>query len=367
MKILFLVSHLKSGGAERTVAYLSKYLANQDELDVSILSISDEIFYTVDPNVKLVTLGLQSGSSNPVQKVLRAIKRKQLIYKYLKDYRPDVVFCMMASATKYIMRAIKKKRRFTLITSERINPAAVTDPKLLQLKNQIFSLSDGIVFQTIRAKEFYSPEIQEKGTVIYNAVGNELVYQVPETVKRVNKISAIGRLSDQKDYPTLFRAFQTVLKSHPDFILEIFGDGPLEATLKALAEEMGISEQIVFKGACKDAILQAANSACYVMSSLFEGMPNALMEAMAVGLPCVSTDCPNGPAELITDGENGLLTEVANADQLAEAMLRMIDDRTFAEACGKKARNILQTNSVDVIAKQYMDFIVKTAQEKKRS
>ena len=166
-------------------------------------------------------------------------------------------------------------------------------------------------------------------------------------------------MTEQKDYPTLFKSFQIILQSHPDYTLEIFGDGPDGPTLEEIALKMGIKENVTFHGAQKDAILQAADARCYVLSSKYEGMPNALMEAMAAGLPCVSTDCPNGPAELIEHGRNGLLVPVGDSAKLAEAMLKMIEDTAFAENCGKEAKKILETHSIDVKAKEYMDYIIK--------
>ncbi len=356
MKIAFLVAHLTSGGAERTVAYLSSYLA-ENSCDVSVVSLTDDIFYTLNPKVNLRTFGIKSGYSNIFERYFLIFKRYYKLCRYLKKNKPDVVFCMLPNMAKYILH-IKKNLKFKLVTSERINPESSTSTELLK-KNAIFLESDGIIFQTERARNFYSPKIREKGIVIHNAIGNQLVYQVPKCIERKNKISAIGRLVDQKDYPTLLKSFKNVVEKYPEFTLEIFGKGYRENALSQLADDLGIGEKVVFKGECSDAILQAADSACYVMSSLFEGMPNALMEAMAAGIPCVSTDCPNGPDELITDGVNGLLVPLSDVDALTEAIFRMIEDKDFAELCGKNARDILKTHSVEIKAKEYMDFIFK--------
>ena len=356
MKIAFLVAHLTSGGAERTVSYLSSYLADNC-WNVSVVSLTDDVFYTLNPKVELKTFGIKSGYSNVFERYFLIFKRHYKLRRYLKKNKPDVVFCIMPHMAKYILR-IHKKLKFKLVTSERINPESCTSESIKR-RNIIFSKSDGVVFQTKRASDFYPLEIREKGIVIHNAVGNELVYQVPECIERKSKISAIGRLADQKDYPTLIKAFKNVVEKYPEFTLEIFGNGPDEKALKLLADDLGIGEKVVFKGACKDAILQAADSACYVMSSLYEGMPNALMEAMASGIPCISTDCPNGPAELITNEVNGLLVPLKDVKALTDAMLRMIEDKEFAERCGKNAKEILKTHSVEIKAKEYMEFIFK--------
>lgn len=361
MKILFLVTHLQSGGAERTVSYITKYLADNG-MDVTILSFTDRIFYKVDEKVKVEVLGIPIEAKNITERLSNMAKRFRRVHKYLKKNKQDVVFCMLPELARYVLKN-QKKQGFKLITSERNNPAIVTDKKTVELKNKIYNLSDGIVFQTQRALEYYSDEIQKKGTVIHNAVGNPLVYEAQEITTRKNKITAIGRVAKQKDYPCLLRAFKIVLDKHPEYTLEIFGNCSEKSSLDGLFAELGIEESVKFMGAQQDAILKAADSACYVMSSLHEGMPNALMEAMAVGLPCVSTDCPNGPAELITNGENGLLVPVGDYEKLAEAILEMIEDKDFAEMCGKNAKKILETHSVEIKAKEYMDYILKIYNE----
>lgn len=360
MKIVFLVAHLQSGGAERTVAYLSSYLAKHGQ-DVVILSLSDDIFYRPDSDVRLKTLNIRGKVKNPIDRFFLAIKRFIKVNMFFLKNNADVVFCMMPEMARYFVGGTEK--RFKLITSERINPAIYERTRHLENKKKYFRKSDGIVFQTLRAKEFYSKDIQKKGIVIHNAVGNPLVYEAPKITTRKNKITAIGRVAEQKDYPCLLRAFKLILDKYTDFELEIFGSCNNKSSLDKLLSELGIEDNVHFMGAQHDAILKAADSACYVMSSRYEGMPNALMEAMAVGLPCVSTDCPNGPAELITSGENGLLVPVGDHKKLAEAIIKMIEDKDFAEMCGQNARKILETHSIEIKAKEYMDYILKIYNE----
>ena len=355
MKIVFLVAHLLSGGAERTVSYLSSYMAKKG-WDVTVLSITDDIFYELGEGVKLVKLGIPSSSKNVAERVLNAVKRNICIGKKIKEISPDAVFCMIPDVAKYII-GMCKRNRIKLLTSERCNPRFVKNENVQRIRKDVFANADGIVFQTERVTECFSDDIKKKGRVIHNAVGNEQVYTAITPEVREKKFTAIGRLSSQKDYPTMLSAFAKVAELHPEYTLEIFGGGSDLEKLEANAKELGIFEKVKFMGVSKNAVTEAAKGSCFVMSSAFEGMPNALMEAMAVGLPCVSTDCPYGPAELIEDGVNGLLVPVGDIDALADAMLRMIEDSDFAEECGKNAKAILDTHSVDAIAEQYCKFI----------
>lgn len=360
MKIMFLLANYGSGGAERTVSYLSEFFAaNQHQVEIVVLN--GNVFYSNTDKVRIIKADIPSSGRGIAGRMKAIFKRLTFVKKYLKENKPDVVFCMLSETVKYVFG---RKKGFQLFTSERNNPATDTGRIGLFFKKLFFYYADGVVFQTERAKTFYSKRIQEKGVVIPNALGNELVFDYAFEGERERKISAIGRLVPQKDYPILIKAFAKVKEKHPNYHLEIYGKGPLEEELRSLAKSLDVGDSVLFQGVSPEAIINIANASCYVLSSKYEGMPNALMEAMAVGLPCVSTDCPNGPAELIQNGKNGLLVPVGDADALANAILKMIEDTDFAEQCGKNASKIKKTHSIENNAKKYLEFILKMNREK---
>ena len=354
MKVLFLVSHLSGGGAERTVAYLSGYLA-RNGVDTCVLSVSDKKFYELDERVKYASLHIANEEKNIVDRWFKAVRRTVLINRFIAREQPDVVFCMLYRMAKYL--TLTKNRSYKLIVSERNNPAVVKAKKDVDLRRRIFSACNGIVFQTLRAQNYFPEEFRRKGAVIPNAVGNEQVYRISPVSDRAQKICAVGRLCRQKNYPLLIRAFKRVLKKHPAYVLEIYGNGPDLPALTELAGSLGISDRVRFCGMNPNVVQKIADAACYVLCSLYEGMPNALMEAMAAGVPCVAVDCPNGPAELIVDGENGILIPCGEEDALVGAILKMIEDKQFAERCGLRAREILRTHGLETNAQQYLEFI----------
>lgn len=361
MKIAFLLANYGSGGAERTVSYLSEFFAaNQHQVEIVVLN--GNVFYSNTDKVRIIKADIPSSGRGIAGRMKAIFKRLTFVKKYLKENKPDVVFCMLSETIKYVFG---HKKGFQLFTSERNNPATDTGRIGLFFKKLFFYYADGVVFQTERAKTFYSKRIQEKSVVIPNAIGNDYVFKLPEIKERQNKISAIGRLNAQKDYPTLLKAFKIVYEKHPELVLEIYGKGEKEKELKALLVDLGLSEKVVFAGVHPDAIVQVADARCFVLSSIYEGMPNALMEAMAVGLPCVSTDCPNGPAELIENGENGLLVPMRDEKAMAQAILKMIEDKEFAENCGQNAGKIKETHSIENNASQYLNYIEKRVEEKK--
>lgn len=358
MNLVFLVANLACGGVERTVSYLSRYFAEQGE-NTSVICISDEQFYAIDERVNLIKPNISSAASGRLDRYKKIVERFCKIRRALRQTKPDCVICLDAQMLRFI-RLQYKFGHFKLVTSERTNPLMNTE-KQRAAKFAAYRQSDGIVFQTARARDCFPPDIAEKGIVIPNAVGNEYVFKAQTPAVRRPAVTAVGRLSAQKDYPTLLRAFRRVHAAHPEVVLEIFGGGEDREALCALADTLGLADAVQFKGAVKDAVLQVASSACYVMSSTYEGMPNALMEALAVGTPCVSTDCPFGPAELIRSGENGLLVPVGDEEALADAICRMLDDPQFAAQCGAAGRAILEEQSIERISRQYLDYILHIA------
>ena len=360
MKVVFLVSSLMHGGVERTVLYLSEYFASKG-VDTTILSIKDYIFYDVDSSVKVKTLNVSGGYKNVFDRVVKIFKRLKLVDAFLKAERPDVVFCMSPTVCKYIFGG-KKKYKFKLITSERNYPLYDTrDEK--QTKEKAFRVCEGIVFQTDRAKNMFSENVQNKSVVIPNAVGNPVCYTLKAQPFKEKKFSAIGRLSRQKDYPTMIRAFTEFHKTHPEYRLEIFGSGEDEEELKRLAAELKVKDSVLFMGLDKNAIERIADSTAFLLSSIYEGMPNVLLEAMAIGLPCISTDCPFGPKELINDGVNGILVPVGDYMSLAAAMERVIIDKAAALSMGEKARDVLKTNDISAISEKYLSYVLRICEQ----
>lgn len=359
MKICFLIGSLATGGAERTVAYLSSYASNHG-YDVDIVHYGTRGFYKIDEKVNIIRIGKEQIKFDLFSRAYNILLRIKDFRRYVKNNKPDVFFCMLFPAIPYtffVNRKIKK------ITSERSNPGDMTNKSKIFVRKIFLKYADGIVFQTQRAKDFYKDMIQDKGTVIPNAVGNNYVYQVPEVTTRQNKIVAMGSLKKVKDYPTLLKALKIVLEKHPEYVLEIFGQGRLHDQLAEMAKELHINEKVFFMGAHCDAIIKIADAKIYVMSSISEGMPNALMEAMAIGLACVSTDCDNGPAELIQDGENGLLVPVKDHIALANAINRFIEDEALAIRCGENAKKIKETNSIELICERYLNYINEIANQ----
>ena len=167
----------------------------------------------------------------------------------------------------------------------------------------------------------------------------------------------MGRLIDRKGFECLIKAFAEIEKKFPDYSLIIFGEGPERGKLENVIKELNLSERVSLPGIKKKAIEDIAKSSVFVLSSEYEGMPNALIEAMASGVPCISTDCPMGPSELINSGENGFLVPVNDYRSMAELIEKVLLDKELSKKLSNNAVKINQKLSQDIIFEQFMVYL----------
>ena len=249
-----------------------------------------------------------------------------------------------------------------VIVSERGDPHAV-EALISQVFYRIYRLAKGAVFQTDGAKAYFCKALQAKGTVIPNPVTlkDESVYTDYEScTKSIVYAARFGVRQERQDL--MLRAFAHVHEKHPEYKLEFYGDGLDQAAMEQLARDLGLEDSAVFHGVSAALLRDMAKSEIFVLSSDYEGIPNSLIEAMAIGLPCVSTDCsPGGARMLIRDGVNGLLVPRNDEKALAEGICKMIEDRDFAIACGKEAVKVRERFKPEVILDAWENYCLRVA------
>ena len=171
-------------------------------------------------------------------------------------------------------------------------------------------------------------------------------------------VISAGRLECQKNFPMLVRAFSDFAKDKNDVVLHIYGEGNDKDMLQDLIDKLGCGEKIKLMGRSNDLVSVYKEANLFILSSNYEGMPNALLEAMAIGLPCISTDCPTGPSEMIVSGENGLLVPVNDAEKLREAIEFMYNNRDKAEEMGQRAReHVAENYRIEKIADRFLEIV----------
>jgi glycosyltransferase involved in cell wall biosynthesis len=258
---------------------------------------------------------------------------------------PNIVSCMIAGKirTKFVICERNAPKQDAISIKSRI------------ARFLLYRKADAFVFQTTGAQSFYSKSIQARSVVIPNPVIPGLPEWAP---KGRNEIAAVGRLMPQKNYPLMLRSFALVHETHPDWSLRIFGEGIFHDDYQRLAESLGISDAVVFEGFRSDVHERIAECDIFLMTSDFEGMPNSLLEAMAIGMPCISTDCPaGGPAMLIEDGVNGLLCQVGEEDSIANAVNAAAGSKSLRTKLAKNALESRDLYSLDRIMMRWNSLI----------
>ena len=353
MKISFLIHTLNAGGAERTVVNLGTEFKKMGHV-VDIVTYNKGIFYDTG-DIKVENILLKNGKRKSRFKVINVFRKIINYRKYITKTNPDIIICLLYPSILYTLFISK---RILVIGSERSSPKHLKNIIKRIVRFFLFLSVDGMIFQTERARSYYSKMIYSKGIVIPNSVGNLNIDHANKHVSnKENKIVAVGSFKPEKDYFTLIKAFKLVTKAYPEVILEIYGEGPLRPKIELLIRQLDLTNNVFLMGKHRDAILKIKSARCYVLSSISEGMPNSLMEAMAIGLPCVSTDCENGPRELITHGVNGFLAPVGDHKAISDYIIRILDNDELANTLGKNALNINTTNSNSQIANRYLNFI----------
>lgn len=295
------------------------------------------------------------------KKGIRNILRYFRLRRYIRQVACDA-FLVMLPITTILLLSMSRIIKVPVIAAERCSPAAYSGMKRALLK-KLAKKADAWVFQTDDAKKWYGDRIQ-RGEVIPNAINPDFLRSC-YMGEREKTIVAAGRLSAQKNFSLLLEAFAAVADQYPEYRLVIYGKGPLEELLKAKAAELGLTDRVAFPGYVENMPQELEKAGIFVLSSDFEGMPNALMEAMALGLPCISTDCPcGGPAFLIRHGENGLLVPVGDVSAMAAALTELLESKEKAAVLGQAAQKIADTLAPAEIYSKWEAYIRQIAEEK---
>lgn len=355
MKLTIVTKNMGSGGSERVIAQLVNY-ASQKQIAVDLILIDDRpIFYTLSPAVNVHIIGKKSG--NPLlDKVLRYREVCQLI----KDISPNAVLSMPEEIGIYVIGALLGTK-IPVFVSERNDPRTMPYKKATRvLRKLLYPFADGYIFQTKQAASFFSRRIQAKGVVLPNPLDLSRIPE-PYSEERSKVIVAAGRLNKQKNFPLLIDAFSEFYKTHSDYRLIVYGEGNLRESLTQYAQSKLPESVFSFPGEERALLERMRDASLFVLSSDYEGMPNVLIEAMACGLPCVSTRCPSGgPEELIEPNVNGLLAPVNDAKALSQAISFMIDHPEEAASMGQKATSVRERLNAEVVCQRWLTYLLKT-------
>lgn len=346
MKIGFMVNQISFGGGERILKTL---IQEFNKCGNRIL------LYTYNNDwsqVKNIEYGLKVLSYKPLGFLGKVKSIIELKKNFLVD-RPDCIIVFSLGLSEVVSIA-GKLSRIPIITSERVDPRFLPDSRIHRfLKKITFRLCSGIVFQTNEVKSFFSHQIQKKGVVIPNPIMDEL----PDvSFNRKKEIVAIGRLSPEKNFNMLINAFAKL--QNKDYKLLIYGDGPERSNLNKLILDLHMQNRVELKGNVTKVVEHIKDSDIFVLCSSHEGMPNALIEAMAMGLACIATDVPSGGCRaLLKNKINGILVPVNSYDELLNALNFLIINQQEKESIQKESIKIRSELCKNGIIPQWVNYI----------
>lgn len=350
--IVMVTRNMLSGGSERVISILANNYAEKGIKVTLILTDPQEICYELNSRIKVIPLERRKG--NPALNKLNKYKR---IRQLIKSEKPDVVLSMPEEIGIFV-NLIMLVSGIPVVVSERNNPRVMPYKKVTRIMRRIsYLFASGFVFQTQEAASFFSKRIQNKGIILKNPLNIE---NIPErfTGERRKVVVGTGRLFDQKNFPLLISAFSEFYKTHSDYKLVIFGEGHKRQELEDFANKMLAPGSWEMPGRTSNWQEQAKDAKMFVLSSDFEGMPNALIEAMATGIPSISTDCPSGGSrELIENNINGILIPINDKDAMVEAMCKLADDSEFAETLSQNGVKLQEELNSEVICKKWYDYL----------
>ena len=347
-KIVIIVHGLSGGGAERVATILASYLVENhcEVLYICAYSTPEEdnkAKYPLDPRVKVKYI---HKTKIPA---IRFFSRSIQIRRAVSDFSPDWVVALICYEA--VLTAFSK---FPVVYSLRNDPARRMSQGLRsRLIDIMFVQAKKVVFQSKSAQDYFNEKIKKKSVVIANPIDTKTLPLWTDYEHEKVFLTA-SRLQGQKNIPMLVEAFSMVHKEHPDYKLEIYGQGTLEHEIAAKIKSLQAEDYIFLKGFSSDIHTAMAKSSGFLLSSNHEGLSNSMLEALCIGVPCVCTDCPPGSArEYITSGENGFLTKVGDAQDMKDRICELIENPALSADFAQRNLETRRKLDVEVICKEW--------------
>ena len=344
-RILFFIGTLEKGGAERVVSILSNELVKRD-YEVEILKYyNSNNAYELSDKVIVNSVEKNTNTRNIISNL-----------KWIKNYfnsRHDIIISFLAPFNMLALWA-NRNNKTPIVVADRNDPNKIPSKKFLRtIRNLLYSkYSDGVVLQTKENEEYFK-NIKNKTTVINNPV---VIDVDTDNIEKENIIVSVGRLIPQKNQSMMIDAFKEVVKKYPDYKLIIYGEGSDREYLSKHISYLNLDDKILLPGNTDDVLNKIKSAKLFLLTSKYEGMPNALIEAMCLGIPVISTKV-SGASQLIENGNNGYL--IGDVSDLIDKIKIILSDESLQKKMSKNAKKTKELFNVDIITQQWIDFINK--------
>jgi len=383
MKIVYIYTALTTmGGVDRILSNKANYLADRLCYDVYIITDSQAgrpPIFPLSPKVHHIDLETDFDEQYHYGIIKRFLCYRRLMKQYrqrmektLHEIKPDIVISTCGRDLDFLTNI---KDRSKKICEAHTIKKACRNFHILESKGGIYkfvakywrhkqeqSIKKMDALVVLSENDANSWKKVKKAEIIPNMLTFKLSNNTQGICKK-KKIITVGRYSEEKGYDMLIPAWAKIANKHPDWSYNVYGNGTLKDDLQRMIEKYKISDSFKLNPPSKNIKEKYLESSIYVMSSRFEGFGLVLIEAMSCRLPCISFNCPHGPAEIIKNGENGILVENGNIEKLAEAMEELINDEEKRIMMGKNAYKSVQKYAPDNIMQKWVELFNKLTNE----
>lgn len=358
--IAFYIGSLHKGGAERVFVNLAEYFQCEGYRVTMVTQYRKEDEYILPEGIARVIseIGENEITGSRVKNFCRRIKKLHLVWK---ENKPDLVLSCIGKNN--FMAIVTTWGTSTRPVVSVVGEAAEEYPSRLMrvLANFLFPYASGIILQTERSRGFFANRVGEKAVILPNSLNPDFIKPRYEG-NRSPQIVSVGRMDANKNHEMMIRAFAALQDKYPEYVLTIYGDGELHSYLKELSEELGVGSRVELPGVIPDVAAKIEKASLFLLTSYSEGVSNALIEALALGLPVIATDVPSGgTVELMTDGVNGLIIPPGDQKALEGAMDRLLGDPAYAQKLGREAAKIqekLAPERVNRLWREYFEDVM---------
>jgi|TARA_B110000090_G_scaffold88221_1_gene100130 GalNAc-alpha-(1->4)-GalNAc-alpha-(1->3)-diNAcBac-PP-undecaprenol alpha-1,4-N-acetyl-D-galactosaminyltransferase len=348
LKIAFLISSLNAGGAERVVSLLANELSLTKDIVIITLS-KGEPFYKLNDSITIKQLGVLNSGTNPLKSIVSNLVLIYKITSLIKSLRIKSLICFMTTSNILGIISGKFLSNINVTISERANPNFEDVGYWNFLRRKTYKLADRLVVQSEEISNYFKSIVDERKISI---IPNPIKIVDSNKNKKEKIILTVGRVDANKNQEQIIKSFSRVKQE--GWKLIICGDGSLLSKLKNLVIALNMNDAVEFKGIVKNIEKQYERASIFAFSSLSEGFPNVLLEAMNYGCACISTDCPTGPSMLIKNKVNGFLIPLADEVSYTNHLQKLIDDEKNRNIFVSNAKSGLEHYSLNKVAEQWI-------------
>lgn len=354
-KLAFYIGSLDKGGAERVFVNLAEYFQNKGYQILMVTQYRKEEEYELAEGIQRILSDIPPEETTR-SRLINFYRRVSRLHGIWKKERPDLVLsCVGKNNFMTIVTTMFTKTKPVVSV---VGEAKEEYPNRLMkfLANLLFPYASGVILQTERSRDFFSEKVSKAAVILPNSL-NPLFLRERFQGEREKRIVSVGRLDANKNHEMMIRAFAGLAEKYPEYTLTIYGEGELREYLQKLIASLALEEKVFLPGAIPDVADKIGKASLFLLTSYSEGISNALIEAMALGLPVIATDVPSGGTqELIRHGENGLIIPTGDEKALKEAMDRLLSDREFAARLGEQAHKIQERLAPDRVNRQWQEY-----------